>query len=115
MLNHVAGLGISTSHGEICLNRGGRSLAIGLNRRTGSRRIGKHISKSMLFFFFLMNGRKGIAEFCLRMTLAFFFFCFMILFYETIKNSCLDEVAEIASLPSFNGCLGEIKISGTSY
>lgn len=112
VLHHVAGLGISTRHGEICLNRGGRSSEIGLNRLTGSRRIGKHISKSMLFFFFLINDRKGIAKFCSRMI---WHFCFMILFNEPVKNSCLDEVAEIASLPSFDGCLGEIKISGTSY
>ncbi|KAK9944911.1 hypothetical protein M0R45_010453 [Rubus argutus] len=32
-------------------------------------------------------------------------------YWETHLQNCLDEVAEIASLPSFNGCLGEIKIS----
>lgn len=29
-----------------------------------------------------------------------------------IKNSCLDEAAEIASLPSFSKCIGEIEMSG---
>ena len=30
-------------------------------------------------------------------------------------NSCLDEAAETALLPSFNGCIGDIPIPGTSF
>lgn len=30
-------------------------------------------------------------------------------------NSCLDEAAEIALIPSFNGCIGDIQISGAKY
>ncbi|KAM5563222.1 hypothetical protein ABKV19_018072 [Rosa sericea] len=33
------------------------------------------------------------------------------IYWETHLQNCLDEVAELASLPSFDGCLGEIKIS----
>ena len=31
---------------------------------------------------------------------------------STIKSSCLDEAAEIASVPSFSKCIGEIEMSG---
>ena len=31
-----------------------------------------------------------------------------------VKKSCLDEVAEIAVLPSFDGCLGEVNIPGNN-
>lgn len=33
----------------------------------------------------------------------------------TNLNSCLDEATEIALLPSFNGCIGDIRIPGTNY
>ena len=113
MLSHVAGQGISTRHGEICLNCGGPRLAVGLkslNPLTGSRFTGKHICKSMHFFFgyfFLISDRKWVGKFR-SWSICFF------LFSEISKNSCLDEVVEVASLPSFDGCLGEVKISGTN-
>ncbi|XP_050363520.1 uncharacterized protein LOC126782339 [Argentina anserina] len=33
------------------------------------------------------------------------------IYWETHLQKCLDEVAELASLPSFDGCLGDVKIS----
>lgn len=33
--------------------------------------------------------------------------------WYTWNNSCLDEAAEVALLPSFNGYIGDIQISGT--
>ncbi|KAJ4849155.1 hypothetical protein Tsubulata_037619 [Turnera subulata] len=33
------------------------------------------------------------------------------LYWETHLQNCLNEAAELASLPSFNGCIGEVQIS----
>ncbi|KAJ7972552.1 Leucine-rich repeat, ribonuclease inhibitor subtype [Quillaja saponaria] len=35
------------------------------------------------------------------------------IYWETHLQNCLDEAAETAVLPSFNGCIGEIQISDT--
>lgn len=36
------------------------------------------------------------------------------MYWETHLQNCLDEAAEVAVLPSFNGCISEIKISETT-
>lgn len=47
------------------------------------------------------------------LTLWFILYLWFVLFaMSIIQNSCLDEAAEIASLPSFSKCIGEIEMSG---
>lgn len=66
-----------------------------------------HLQKYAFFFASQWKNRDSI--FCSWMI------CRFSCMIPQTNNSCLDEVAEIASLPSFDGRLGEIGISGTCY
>jgi hypothetical protein len=87
-------------HGRRCLSCAGLTLFTLLKHNlTGDGYTGKHICRSIatysIYIFCLYLDSSSSYSSCINRI-----------------NSCLDEAAELALLPSFDGCIGEMNVSG---
>ncbi|XP_011014861.1 PREDICTED: NACHT, LRR and PYD domains-containing protein 13 isoform X3 [Populus euphratica] len=88
-------------HGRRCLSCAGRIVFTLLKHNlTGDRYTGKHTCRSIatysiyIYCLYLDSSSSSSSSSCINRI-----------------NSCLDEAAELASLPSFDGCIGEMNVS----